>query len=350
MAKLDSAEVPVDKVAETASSFWIEKLLALSALALGIFLVVCHWFQFDALAAVTLVPPWGWLILVLLIIAVGYRGLTRPTLLAIGVVWILFTALFVEEARSMFRFTQQTVARDDSNNVRIVTLNCNIGSHEAVLETQPFTPDIVLVQESPGKETLTELSRTIFGEQSDQLCSTDASIICRGAIALIKSETGSHFHHALVTLPEGERFDVVSLRLSSPVFRLDPFSSGFWKDHLDKRLDHRRQIQEVIDHLQTNHVTDNWIVGGDFNLPGGGGATSPMKGLLEDSFLVAGTGWGGTGTSDYPLFRVDQIWLSPNLVPKTSKAWATKNSDHRMVVVDFPKPTGPQAKTQTQSE
>jgi len=274
MAKLDSAEGPDDTKTETARSFWIEKLLALSALALGIFLVVCHWFQFDALAAVTLVPPWGWLILALLIIAASYRGLTRPTLLAIGAVWILFTALFVEEARSMFRFNQQTIARDDSTNVRIV------------------------------------------------------SIICRGTIELIKSEIGSHFHHALVTLPEGERFDVVSLRLSSPVFRLDPFSSEFWKDHLDKRLDHRRQIQEVIDHLQTNHVTDNWIVGGDFNLPGGGGATSPM----------------------YPLFRVDQIWLSPSLVPRTSKAWATKNSDHRMVVVDFSKATGPPTQTQTQSE
>lgn len=219
--------------------------------------------------------------------------------------------------------------------MRIVTLNCNIGSREAILETQPFTPDIVLVQESPGKEMLSELSQTIFGDPSDQLCSTDASIICRGTIEVIKSESGSHFCHALVTLPEGERFDVVSLRLSSPVFRLDPFSSGFWKDHLDKRLDHRRQIQEVMDHLQTHHATNNWIVGGDFNLPGGGGATSPMKDLLEDSFIAAGTGWGGTGTSDYPLFRVDQIWLSPNLIPKTSKAWATENSDHRMVVVDF---------------
>ena len=286
MVKQESAKMPDCKETAQTRSFWFEKLLALSAVATGIFLIVCHWFQFDALAAVTLVPPWGWLIFALLVTGASYRGLTRPTLLVIAAVWMLFTALFVEEARSMLRFNQQTIARDDSSNVRIITLNCNIGSRDAILETQPFTPDIVLVQESPGKETLTELSQTIFGDDSDQLCSTDASIICRGNIEVIKSESGSHFYHALVTLPEGERFDVISLRLSSPIFRLDPYSSGFWEDHLDKRLDHRRQIQEVMDHLQANHVTDNWIVGGDFNLPGGGGATSPMRGLLVHRYVL----------------------------------------------------------------
>lgn len=341
MAKPDTAAVSETSSGEETkpkSSFWIEKLLALSVLALGVFLFVCHWFQFDTLAAVTLVPPWGWLVLALLITLTSYRRLTRPILLAIVAVWMLFTALFVEEARSMLRFNQQNIARRDQSNVRVVTLNCNMGSYKAVLETQRFSPDVILVQESPGPKALTELSQTIFGDESDQLCSTDASIICRGKIEVVSSDRGSHFHHALVTLPDGERFDVISLRLSSPVFRLDPFSSGFWQDHLAKRLDHRRQIQEIVDHLEAHHVTDNWIVGGDFNLPGGGGATSPMRGLLEDSFMAAGTGWGCTGTSEYPLFRVDQIWLSPNLVPKTSKAWATENSDHRMVVVDFSKP------------
>ena len=343
MAKTDSADESTTTDSQEAAptrKFWIEKLLALLAFVLGVFLVVCHWFQFDALAAVTLVPPWGWLILALIMTVASCRGLTRSTFLGIVGVWMLFTILFVEEARSMLRFNQQTIARNDSSKVRVVTLNCNIGTTEAILELQPFAPDIILVQESPGKQALAELSQTLFGDASDQLCGTDASIICRGTIEVVDSDPHLHFLHAVVTLPEGNRFDVISLRLSAPIFRLDPFSSGFWKDHYEKRRDHRQQIQAIVDHLQANHATDNWIVGGDFNLPGGGGATSPMAGVLEDSFFNAGIGWGCTGTSDYPLFRVDQIWLSPNLAADTSKAWATKNSDHRMVVVDFSKRSG----------
>ena len=257
-------------------------------------------------------------------------------LLAVAAMWMLFTTFFVEEARSMLRFGNQATERAADANVRVITINCNIGSRDAILETQRFSPDIVLVQESPGAATLAELSQTIFGEPSDQLCSTDASIICRGNIEVVMGETGSHFQHAVVTLPEGDRYDVISLRLSSPVFRLDPFSSGFWNDHLNKRQHHRQQIQEIMDHLEANHVTENWIVGGDFNSPGGDGALSPLVGLA-DSFSAAGSGWCNTGTSDYPLFRVDQIWLGENLEPQTARAYATENSDHRMFVVDFSK-------------
>ena len=238
----------------------------------------------------------------------------------------------------MLRFGHQATERVNDADVRVITINCNIGSPDAILETQRFAPDIVLVQESPGASTLSQLSQTIFGDPSDQLCSTDASIICRGAIEVVMNDPSSHFQHAVVTLPEGDRYDVISLRLSAPVFRLDPFSSGFWNDHLKKRQQHRQQIQEIMDHLKANHVTKNWIVGGDFNLPGGSGALSPLAGLA-DSFSKAGSGWCNTGTSDYPLFRVDQIWLGKNLEPKTAQAYATENSDHRMFVVNFSKAT-----------
>ena len=81
-------------------------------------------------------------------------------------------------------------------------------------------------------------------------------------------------------------------------------------------------------------ATDHWIIGGDFNLPGTDGALSAFA-ELRDAFEEGGVGWCNTGTSDYPLFRVDQIWISSDLECDVLKAFATNHSDHRMVIADL---------------
>ena len=144
----------------------------------------------------------------------------------------------------------------------------------------------------------------------------------------------SHFVHAVITLESGQKIDVVSLRLSAPVFRIDFLSSGFWTDHVKTRRKHRRQLQEVSEHLEKFARSEHIVIGGDFNLVGNDGALSALN-QYKDSFFTAGSGWGNTGTSDYPLFRVDQIWTNSNLKCSASQAFATKNSDHRMVIADF---------------
>jgi endonuclease/exonuclease/phosphatase (EEP) superfamily protein YafD len=76
------------------------------------------------------------------------------------------------------------------------------------------------------------------------------------------------------------------------------------------------------------------LVGGDFNTTGLDTALDALRPTLTDAFAGHGTGWGATGTNDWPLFRVDQIWTDARLVPTRVYAEKTTSSDHRMVICD----------------
>jgi len=311
-------------------------VLTRSSPLLAIALIAIHWLQIDYLAPITLIPPWMWLVPVGLLFAFTFRKISRRMLVGTLAAWILFTALFAEEASSLLRFRSQSTSLTANGIVRVVTLNINIGSLDAAKETQRFKPDIVLFQESFGEQRLQELSERFFGQKAGHLHGGDVSIMANGTVTPIHVDRASHFVHALVSIDGGKEFDVVCLRLSAPVFRIDCWSSGFWGDHEKVRKKHRQQIKEVVDHLQQSAKTRNWIVGGDFNLVGNDGSLSPMATpLLTDTFNQSGSGWCNTGTSNYPLFRVDQIWISESLKSRSTKAYQCKNSDHRMVVSDL---------------
>jgi len=102
-----------------------------------------------------------------------------------------------------------------------------------------------------------------------------------------------------------------------------------------KRISHREQINRIIEHLQSVPSGSHLIVGGDFNAPPRDDALALLQSRLSDAFLTAGSGWGATGTNEYPLFRVDQVWVSNSLQPVSATAKKTQHSDHRMVVCDL---------------
>jgi hypothetical protein len=55
---------------------------------------------------------------------------------------------------------------------------------------------------------------------------------------------------------------------------------------------------------------------------------------LFDTFREAGRGWGSTGTNEFPLFRVDQVWASRGFRAESVTARRVVHSDHRLVVCD----------------
>ncbi len=76
-------------------------LVASAALCLAI--SICYWLQPDWLAAVTLAPPWCWLLPGLVLVRLGFkRKQWRPSV-AVLVLWLVYTIVFVEEARSLLR-------------------------------------------------------------------------------------------------------------------------------------------------------------------------------------------------------------------------------------------------------
>lgn len=263
----------------------------------------CYWFQPDWLAAVTLVPAWCWLMPALVLTGYGFRGTHKRRCIAVATLWLVFTAIFVEEARSLIRSGNQPTAdwkaaRERGRAIRVVSLNCYVGNHRSAAEVVEFEPDIVLLQESPSREHLQHLARKLFGPGGTFLWGGDTSILARGQIQPGTVDTSSHFVHATVELPNGMKVDVMQCVRGIP---------------------------------QSAHL----IVGGDFNAPPRDVALIPLRQRLFDTFTEAGRGWGNTGTNDYPLFRVDQIWASREFSEESVTAQNTIHSDHRMVVSDL---------------
>ena len=301
---------------------------------------LCRVFQPDWLAPVILIPAWCWLSSGLPLALFGFRRDHKSLFAAVLAMWGVFAFLFVEEARSLFRTeamstTDWQTVRESGDGLRVVSLNCNVGQTRCVEEVAVWQPDIVLLQESPGAEQLNRLTTSLFGEDGDSLHGGDVSILASGKITPKIADPNSHFVHAEMHLPNGELVDVVSVRLAPPVPRIDFWMPGFWADHCNKRMEHREQIAELMRHVQRIPAAHHVIVGGDFNAQPTDDSLVELRQRLSDSFLAAGRDWGATGTNEYPLFRVDQIWVSSNLQAVSSIAHKTQHLDHRIVVCDL---------------
>ena len=322
----------------TRSSSRVKLALAASAGAC-IAVSACYWWQPDWLAPVTLVPAWCWLVPGLVLVGFGLRVKSRIWCLAVLILWVAFTVLFVEEVRSVVRPTCPPTAawqqaREQGRAVRVVSLNCFVNPRAAA-EVAGYEPDIVLLQESPSQEHLERLSRQFFGVDGTFLWGGDTAILARGHLQARHVDGATHFVHAGVELLSGFEADVISVRLNPPVFRLDFWSPGFWRDHRDNRVKHRHQIEDMMVNVRSVPVSRSLVVGGDFNAPPNDAALVPMRERLFDTFRQAGRGWGHTGTNRFPLFRVDQIWASADLRAESVVTRRTIHSDHRMVVCDL---------------
>ena len=301
---------------------------------------LCLMIQPDWMAPVILVPAWCWLIPGLFLAACGFRRRHRRWLIVALILWSGFTLLFVDEARSLTRIqnmstTEWQTVRKSGRGIRVVSLNCNVGQFRSAREITVWQPDIVLLQESPRSEQLEQLAAELFGTDGTFLHGGDVSILARGELRPQFSNPASHFVHAEVALPTGVIVDVISVRLAPPVPRLDFWMPGFWIKHRNRRLMHRDQILEIMQHIRDLPTTGNLIIGGDFNSPANDAALAALRPRLSDTFRNAGRGWGATGTNEYPLFRVDQIWTSDSLQAESVTVRKTLHSDHRMVVCDL---------------
>lgn len=312
----------------------LARLLFLLSLIFTAFLAFCYWSRPDSCAAVTVLPAWVWMFPGLALILPAARSFRRSVVF-VAAVWVAFTLAFGDEPRSLARSI--TPVRDSGKAFRVVTLNCAGGSIEAAHEVKSIDPDIVLLQESPSKEEVERLAREMFGEQGGVVWGVDASIIAKGEIEPLPLESGISIFAVIakVRLESGPTLWVTSLRLIPPLTDMDLWNADCWRDHKKNRTLRRAQIEElmtVIDSLPTDQPL---IVGGDLNAPPGDGAFSPFSPLLRDSWMEAGRGRGSTIINDFPVLRIDQVWVNKHLRARSARVQKTKHSDHRMVIFDL---------------
>ncbi len=291
----------------------------------------------DILAALTLVPPWFWVLPGFAGVAAAVRT-RRPTWAKILLlIWLCFSIGWVEEVRSLSRSVSMRVSlrRVSGTSLRVVSLNC-ANTSRCLEDLKAAQPDIALLQEIPGADELQQMAFELYGERGSVLAGFDTAILTHGKIEPRLLDPHPHFVSGVVTFPDHRPLHCISLRLTPPVSRLDAWTAGFWADHRDRRATHRLELQQVS---QALHEVDSWVdrvVGGDFNTVPLDRSLSDLGPAVRDAFHQSGIGFGGTGTNDYPLFRVDQIWVS--LAAKQVYAQQTKHSDHRMVVCDIVSP------------
>jgi len=295
----------------------------------------CIW-RPDAISALTLIPAWCLLFAGVIALAPAWRVRRRRAACLLTVLWLAFAVGWVEELSSLTRSAIVTIRSGSApagRPLRIVSLNC-ANDHRCVADLQRAQPDVVLIQEAPGEEALADMAAQLFGDAGHVLAGGDTAILARGRVTARFVDRRTHFVAGTVVFENGGRLNCVSLRLATPVSRLDFWSGGFWDDHRQLRALHRRQLREVLARAGEFAPASGFVVGGDFNAPPIDRALDEIRPGLADSFARAGLGWGATGTNAWPLFRVDQVWTNPAVTVTQVTAEKTRYSDHRMVVCD----------------
>lgn len=314
----------------------VRAIVVAAAILIGLVAILACIWRPDHLAALALVPPWCWLVGGLASTFLVWRIRQTRMAVALAAFWIVFACGWVEEVPSLARLAGAKLTGTGilpGQPLRIVSLNCS-GSERCLADLQPASADVVLLQEAPGREALARMTADLFGEAGEFCTAGDVAILARGTFSNQVEDQAGTFVAASVRFADGRQMECVSLRLAPPPSRLDPWTSGFWAEHRQLRELHRRQVAQLMLAVAGRLDASAVVIGGDFNTLPLDTALGELRPHVTDSFAKRGVGWGATGTNDWPLFRVDQIWTSSQLVPIQTFARKTVHSDHRIVICE----------------
>jgi hypothetical protein len=313
-----------------------QAVIALSSLLCAC-LTLSYWLRPDALAAVTIFPVGCWFLIGLLLTGLAWNRHLGRSVKQVAALWLLFLVIFADEPRSLLRAILPPPTADEALNLRVVSLNCSAGDPRAAAEVERWKPDVVLLQESPARADVQQLTRKLFGEEGSFVWGVDGSVLARGQLTPrpLPPALRNYFVQAHLQLPQGPQVEVFSLRLMTPPFRVDLWSPSCWQAYSQHRELQRSQMGAIEVQLNAVPKQRAILIGGDFNAPQGDAIFSVLRPRLQDSFARAGRGWGNTTINEFPALRIDQIWASNALQPRQVRAHQTLNSDHRAVVADF---------------
>jgi vancomycin resistance protein VanJ len=317
---------------------WTGKIASILSLVLFPAILICHLFKPDTCAALMFYPIWAWGILGVTL-SIGSLLYKKSISASLIIIWLAFTILLAEEPRSLLRSIYVSDSKwqsiPEEKRVIVISLNCAGGSMAAVHEILPYNPDVILLQEVPSsKEDIQAFAKTIFKDDASIVHGADTAIIVRGELEEIPLDKQKNIFmtQARIRLKSGYKSEVICIRLKPPTIDINILSKNCWIEHRNNRKSKRKQIEQIME--QVNSVPSNMpiILGGDFNIPARDASLRALQTQLSDTFSKGGVGWGHTALNSVPLFRVDQIWTSLDFNPLSVFAKKTKYSDHRMVI------------------
>ena len=287
--------------------------------------------------AITILPPWGWIVPGLLLAALGFQRERWRRAAGVVAIWLVYGLAFSEEPHVLAR---SLLPRDqrDGRRWRVVTLNCGADAPVAAMEeTIAYQPDIILLQESPPPEKVAAFAQRCFSGAGTAIFGGDVSLVARGEVTAHDAPSSERWWllRAHVRRSGGDEVEVMCLRLKPHLAGPDMFSVDYWRGHRDVRQQQRGQVATVMKWLNAIPASLPVIVGGDFNAPSGDPIYRPLGPRLRDAFGTAGRGWGDTFANEFPAVRIDQVWVSGQFFICDARVHRTQHSDHRLVVVDL---------------
>jgi endonuclease/exonuclease/phosphatase family metal-dependent hydrolase len=333
---------------------FVPALLLLGYLAVA----VCLWNRWDAVVAATLVPVWAWAGAGALVSLLCWIACRRAALGALFALFLATGVVFAEESRSLLREfvatlgsapeptsgeSSEAAPATEAPAIRLANVRCGKGGADlresALREAARARPDVIAVQEAPERAALESVADELWGVSRSVTVVGDLAVIAEGEALAVLGEAGSGALHVRLRRPDGLVLDITSLDLAGCAPRRDMWRPEVWWELVEARVETRRLVRT---HLGENPISPekvHRVVCGGFGTPPGDDAFRPLENSgMVDTFAVAGQGWGNTYPSDFPLLRLDQIWVSANLPPLKSTTRLNSASRHRIVVSEVRPP------------
>jgi len=215
--------------------------------------------------------------------------------------------------------------------IRVVSWNIGAGNGGWAEAVMPLEPDIVLVQEDMKPATL-ETGFQWYG-------TLDPGTLSRFPAEVLPTERVGPWMDPQLLLMEiqGRKVLVANVRLMLPsvvIQLVDPLNERPVENHR-ARLAQYEKLARLLQSTAEKTGAGAILLAGDFNIPAQARSLDPVRGFLEDAWRISGSGWGATVPEFLPLARVDQLWLSREIVPVSMRVVRLEGSDHRAVVADL---------------
>lgn len=286
-------------------------------------------------AAITVFPIWAWgLLPFVFTIRLPFKVWKSNFKFAFAIFLAIFVVLS-EESWALLRIFTPGPNQSRLNNPTYVSLNCAGGSEAAAEEAIAVNADVVFLQESPSADSLKSL-----GEQNGYqvFAGIDGSVLLKDSFKVEEVIKEQNF-----TLIRTQAEIFVSIRLQPPAFRLDFYNAECWTNQAELITLRRMELVDILETVekQRNLVEVEpgpyVVVAGDFNAPPSLLKPNDVSTGYIDLAQWRGKGWIGSAVNDFPLVRIDRIWIwgpgAEGVGELQVVSKKTVNSDHRMVVV-----------------
>jgi len=315
------------------TAFWPRRVLFIASTGLLLIHALFYAFRPDFATYWTLFPFWllaaPMLALTLFTSAKNTQQKQHRTVLA--ALWLVAILWMSDETLGVLRWGKKPPAKA----LRIVSLNCSVGTPEAAREVQKYAPDLVLLQEAPSQNDVRDLARLLWPDDNGFAWGVDGAVLARGHVKPLKLPPQvAVFATAARIITEDYSFVAVSFRLDTPPFRVDFWNPAAWKALAAHRQIQRTQLKSLKSSIQTLEPHLPIIMAGDCNAPAGDAIFRELQPRFHDAYYQSGAGWCDTFQNDFPVLRIDQVWLSREWRSLYLSARRTQNSDHRLVICD----------------